>query len=383
MKTVWTIAKKEFLRFLKDKRLLAGLFLPGILIFVIYSLLGGAMPSMMGVDENYTPTVYVYNLPASLESEFSTLEEQGVWKIEEATDSTLPTLLEEIKSKDSAFDILVSFPKNFAPSDLPENRQIISVSYNSSKTESAMAYQLLSGVLNAQFSTALVAPVDFATEEDLTAMIFSTVAPMLLVTFLFAGCSSIVPESIAGEKERGTLSAMLVTPVKRSHVALGKIFALSALSVASGACSFLGLYFSLPKLMEGSGLSLSAASYGASDFAMILLIVLSTVLVVVSALSVASTLAKSVKESAALIGPLSLVPLLMGFSTLLTGTGEGSIALYFIPLYNSIRALGGIFSFAASPLRVAVACLSNLVWATLLSLLIAKLFDNERVMFNK
>ena len=313
MKTVWTIAKKEFLRFLKDKRLLAGLFLPGILIFVIYSLLGGAMPSMMGVDENYTPTVYVYNLPASLEPEFSTLEEQGVWKIEEATDSTLPTLLEEIKSKDSAFDILVSFPENFTPSDVPENRQIISVSYNSSKTESAMAYQLLSGVLNAQFSTALVAPVDFATEEDLTAMIFSTVAPMLLVTFLFAGCSSIVPESIAGEKERGTLSAMLVTPVKRSHVALGKIFALSALSMASGACSFLGLYFSLPKLMEGSGLSLSAASYGAGDFAMILLIVLSTVLVVVSALSVASTLAKSVKESAALIGPLSLVPLLIQF----------------------------------------------------------------------
>ena len=43
-KNIWTIAKKEFYRFFKDKRILLSLFLlslflPGVLIFCIYSFL--------------------------------------------------------------------------------------------------------------------------------------------------------------------------------------------------------------------------------------------------------------------------------------------------------------------------------------------------------
>ena len=40
MKNIWTIMKKEFSRFFKDKRLVLALVLPGILIYVIYSFLG-------------------------------------------------------------------------------------------------------------------------------------------------------------------------------------------------------------------------------------------------------------------------------------------------------------------------------------------------------
>lgn len=41
MKNILTIVRKEFARFFKDKRLVIGtLILPGLLIFVLYSLLG-------------------------------------------------------------------------------------------------------------------------------------------------------------------------------------------------------------------------------------------------------------------------------------------------------------------------------------------------------
>ena len=43
LKNIWTIAKKEFHRFFHDKRILAALFLPGVLIFAIYSVLGETM----------------------------------------------------------------------------------------------------------------------------------------------------------------------------------------------------------------------------------------------------------------------------------------------------------------------------------------------------
>lgn len=72
-------------------------------------------------------------------------------------------------------------------------------------------------------------------------MIFSSMLPMLLMIFLFTGCMSVAPESIAGEKERGTIATLLVTPVKRSHIAIGKIIALSIIALLSGISSTLGI----------------------------------------------------------------------------------------------------------------------------------------------
>ena len=54
MKNIWTIMKKEFSRFFKDKRLVLALVLPGILIYVIYSFLGQGVFDKIGkTDENY------------------------------------------------------------------------------------------------------------------------------------------------------------------------------------------------------------------------------------------------------------------------------------------------------------------------------------------
>ncbi len=383
MRSILVITKKELSRFWKDKRLFLALFLPGILIYVIYSFLGGFFVDMFSEDAEFSPVVYVYNLPASFKGEFDVLENTGVLKVVKANEGDLSSLEENIKNKDDSIDALVCFPDDFAPSEDVANKQTIRIIYNSTRTESSTAYQIVSTVLNDLLSTASVASFDYVSEKDMTAMIFSMVAPMLLLVFMFAGCSSIVPESFAGEKERGTLGAMLVTPVKRSYIAAGKISALSVLALLSGICSFLGLYFSLPKLLEGSGVSFSSSAYTAGDFAMMLFIVLSAVLFIVAVLSLVSVFAKSVKEATSFVGPMMIAVMLIGASTIFTGTDAGSIALYLIPIYNSVRALGGIFSFAASPVRVAITCVSDVIWTVLLSLLLSKMLDNDKIVFEK
>ena len=60
---------------------------------------------------------------------------------------------------------------------------------------------------------------DCATKEDVVGQIFSMMLPMLMMIFLFSGCMAVAPESIAGEKERGTNATLLVTPMKRSSLA--------------------------------------------------------------------------------------------------------------------------------------------------------------------
>ena len=70
MKTLWTIIKKELRRFFTDKRMLLSMFLPGILIFVIYSFLGTAMTDvMMPTISEFT--VYVENEPTELSQMFN------------------------------------------------------------------------------------------------------------------------------------------------------------------------------------------------------------------------------------------------------------------------------------------------------------------------
>lgn len=388
MKNILTVIKKEFSRFFRDKRLVLSLILPGVLIYFIYSFLGdGILSNVGGTDENYVCQVYTVNMPDAFKTPFEGLEKLQLHEIsaDEADEHRQAVA-------DQEEDLLVVFPENFeedynavlagTSTELPR----VNVYYNTVRTEGTQAYTLFAGVLSVfqqQVTPYFLSDVqDLASEKDMTGMIFSMIAPMLVLMFLFSGCMAVAPESIAGEKERGTLATMLVTPVRRSHIAAGKIIALSTLSLLSGLCSFLGIILSLPKLMGAAG-SLSAAVYTIGDYAMLLGIVLSSVLVIVALVSVVSAFAKSVKEATAMIGPLMILVMLLGVSTMFSSGSTGSYLWYLIPLYNSARAMNGVFSFAASPVAVLITVVINVVAAMGLAFLLAKMFDSEKIMFNK
>lgn len=388
MKNILTVIKKEFSRFFRDKRLVLSLILPGVLIYFIYSFLGdGILSNVGGTDENYVCQVYTVNMPDAFKTPFEGLEKLQLHEIsaDEADEHRQAVA-------DQKEDLLVVFPENFeedynavlagTSTELPR----IAVYYNTVRTEGTQAYTLFAGVLSVfqqQVTPYFLSDVqDLASEKDMTGMIFSMIAPMLVLMFLFSGCMAVAPESIAGEKERGTLATMLVTPVKRSHIAAGKIIALSTLSLLSGLCSFLGIILSLPKLMGAAG-SLNAAVYTVGDYAMLLGIVLSSVLVIVALVSVVSAFAKSVKEATAMIGPLMILVMLLGVSTMFSSGSTGSYLWYLIPLYNSARAMNGVFSFAASPVAVLITVVINVAAAIGLAFLLAKMFDSEKIMFNK
>ncbi len=388
MKNIWTIMKKEFSRFFKDKRLVLALVLPGILIYLIYSFLGnGIFSKLGGTDENYVYQIYTANMPEAFKEPFSKTDKIELHAIssEEAN-----AVKDKVADKDT--DLLVVFPDDFeeayeaVKNGTSETYPQVQLYYNTTRTEGSQAYALFSTLIS-EFQQEvnpyfLAVPQDLATAKDTTGMIFSMIAPMLVLMFLFSGCMAVAPESIAGEKERGTFATMLVTPVKRSHIAVGKIISLSVLSLISGLCSFLGLILSLPKLMGGME-GVSASVYSAGSYLMLLGIILSSVLVIVSLISVVSALAKSVKEATNMIGPMMILVMLLGVSTMFSSGAVGSFFWYLIPLYNSARAMSGIFSFAASPVAVFITIGANVAAAVLLAFALAKMFDNEKIMFNK
>ena len=393
MKNIATIIKKEFARFFKDRRMvLSTLILPGLLIFLLYSLMGDGIGTIMGGDSDVTPTAYVYQLPAPVEQLLTA--SQAKLEVKAAAPEEFEQIKEKIKSQEDA--ILAVFPENFEeliqsyePSQgLPAPN--VEIYYNWADAESSSAYSTLAAVLDAyEMSMANKFDInrgqggfDLATEQDIAGTIFSMLLPFLILIFLFSGCMGIAPESIAGEKERGTIATLLVTPMKRSELAIGKIVSLSVLAVLSALSSFIGTIASLPKLMGGGIDGVNASVYGFTDYLFILVIIVVTVLVIISLISIISAAAKSIKEATTLIMPLMILVMLIGILSMF-GSGTTADALFLIPIYNSVMALKEIFSFQFSAVHVLITAVSNLVYTVGLVYLLTRMFKSEKIMFSK
>ena len=102
MKNILTSVKKELYRFFSDRRLVATALLPGILIYMIYSLMGGAMTESFGEDEDTVYIVYVENLPDSMKAMCESTER---FEFQEGFDTD--------KVTDGDGDLAVRFPADF------------------------------------------------------------------------------------------------------------------------------------------------------------------------------------------------------------------------------------------------------------------------------
>lgn len=376
MRATITVMKKEFARIFKDKRLVKTLLLPGILLYVIYSLLGGFIGNMTSTDSKQY-VVALVDAPTEIIADFEAVENVTIERIALSDIES-----EKARLNDGSLHAIVDF-SSYSETLVAQKQANVNVFFNSSDTESTGAYSLITALLTprqnitADFS---LSPCDVATQEDVSAMLLSTIAPMLLVTFLFSGCASLVPESIAGEKERGSFATMLVTPVKRSSLAGGKILALSAAALLSGCCSALGLILSLPSFVSGmgEGFSVSLSAYRFGDYFSLFLLVVSTTAILVSITAILSTLSKSVKEATGYVSPLMMLPVLLGILYMFFSSSFGAWAC-FIPVLNAIKLIGDVFSFSLTAWQVAAAVATNALTAIVLTIVLAKLFDSEKI----
>ena len=386
-----TVMKKEFARFFGDRRLVVTtLLLPGIMIYVVYSILGNVMMKSLLPEETYVAKAYVVDMPESLREEMRELRVD--WQ--QADREQLTQIKQEIQEKQ--VDGLVVFPADFDEAVAEyqvtsgEPAPNVEIYYNSTETESSHFYSEVSEILEA-YETSLANKLDInagesvyydcATSKDATGQLFSMMLPMLLMMFLYSGCMAVAPESIAGEKERGTIATLLVTPMKRSSLALGKVFSLSIIALLAGCSSFIGTFAALPKMMGGELTGVDSSVYVPMDYAMLLLIILSTVMVLVSVIALISAFAKSVKEAATTVSPLMIVVTFISLSPMLSQGKEVPLYRYLIPVYNSVQCMNGIFSFTYQPVEILVTVAANLCVAGVLVFGLTRAFQSEKVMF--
>ena len=99
----------------------------------------------------------------------------------------------------------------------------------------------------------------------------------------------------------------------------------------------IGIALSLPNMVPDAG-ELSF-NYTTSDYLVLLLIIFATVLIMASAVSLLSALAKDVKNAGTMITPFMLVIMLSGLLPIFQDGASDSLVVYLIPFYNSMEVM--------------------------------------------
>ncbi|MGD9909657.1 MAG: ABC transporter permease [Candidatus Izemoplasmatales bacterium] len=389
MKNIWTIFKKEWDRVIKDKRLVISvMFLPGFMIFLIYSFIGTAINNTVN---NTVYNVKIVNNVTSFQAIYDADTSISLYVTAGVMES-----IDQYKSDvdNETSDLLVVFSDGFLNYDGTNTKGYVYLYSNPNAQNSSIVYSSFLGYLNTyqeQLSYQLFGDTTYfsyqveSTTVDMNLIngtMLASLLPMLVVMFLFSGALSIGPESIAGEKERNTFSTLLITPVKRREIALGKILGLSVLSLLSAISSFIGILLSLPKLLQLQGSSV--AIYGFNEYLMILVVLFSTVFVIVGMVSIISAFAKSVKEASTLIMPLYIITILVSITSLFNNNVNSNYFMYILPIYNTVQTLSAILRYDPNAvIYLIITVCANIVYLVLFVNVLNKMFLSEKIMFSK
>ena len=393
----WTIIRKEFARFFGDRQLMfTTVIMPGLLIYLIYSLMGVGMRNMATEGANDVVTVRVENLPQSIMPILTMPDSSIVLMQQPVTQADIDALADKETNV-----VLMRFPADFdnliasyePQSGMPAPN--VEIYYNSANNASDRVFNMLHTALSA-YEDGMANRFDInradeegqsfnqASDDQVLGDILSKLIPMLIIMMLFSGTMAIAPSAIAGEKERGTIATLLVTPMRRNELALGKIVSLSSIALLSGLSSFIGIALSLPKMITAGGDGIDIPfNYTTGDYVALLLVILASVLIMASAVSLLSALAKDVKNAGTMITPFMLVIMLAGLLPMFQTSTPDNLAVYLIPFYNSIQVMANVFAHSLNWTTVLVTLCSNIVYTGIAVFGLTRMFNSERIMFSK
>lgn len=391
---------KELKRIFKEPKMIFSLFfLPVILMIGIYGLVGFMTDNMMNDIAEHKSIVIINNMPEAIKGDFKDYE--ALNQIEYRNDgSSVPDDELQGKIREGEVDLYVSFPKDFMTQIENGGTPDVATYYNPSENYSSKAREdftaimensvynkLLSERLGGDLSVLDVFTIDAANsgseivdEQKASGQMLGMLLPYIIVILLFSSVMSLGVDTIAGEKERGTMASLLLTPVSRMAIVMGKFLALTTLSMISACIYIIALVIAMPVAM-GSMMGGSQIAMTPLQVIMIAVIMLVMATFFVAIISLLAVFAKNVKEASSYISPVYILVIVSGLLTMFS-TGDHKLIEYVIPVYGGALAIGQIFTNELTVLNF----VANVAGTVILTLIVARIvviaFNNEKVMFN-
>lgn len=363
------VFRKELKDWSRDKRSIVSVAMGSLMGPLIVAFMFNTIASRQRqVEEVRIPVVGVAHAPALVDW---LRQQAGVEVVEGPADPE-----ESVRTR--AEDVVVVLPKDFAEKFTASKPAIVRIVADSSSQSTRPKLQRVRGLFqryNAEIgslrlmargvSPVVASPlgiedVEVSSAQQRAAQILGFI-PLFLMVAAFMGGMQISTDATAGERERGSLEALLVNPAPREAIAGGKWLAgttTALVSVSVTSALLLAVFENIP--LQDLGLRFRL---GAQELAGTLAAVLPFCPVIVAAQMYMATFAKSFKEAQSYLSVLMMVLMIPGFAATVYPV-TNKVWMYFVPLVGQqalmTDVLGGkapaaVFFAAAGILNVAIA----------------------------
>lgn len=208
--------------------------------------------------------------------------------------------------------------------------------------------------------------------------------PYLFILFCFLGALYPAIDLAAGEKERGTLETLLLTPVPRSNLVLGKFLVIFSTGFTAAILSLLalGVWIAFKGRAVTGILGEVLGSVSTSDLLLVAAMLIPIAAMFAAVLLSISIYAKSFKEAQSYATPINFLVIIPAFVGLLPGV-ELNWTFAMFPIANASLAIKELVKGTIDYSMLFVIFSSSIVIAAALLLFCAKWFERESVLFRE
>ncbi len=391
MEKAWIVLQKEVLDNLRDRRaitstLLGTLLGPGLMLLLFFVI--GRTVEEQTERLLELPVIGAEHAPGLV----AFLEQNGVGVVQPP-----PNPEEAVRVGD--LDVVLAIDSGFGESleqgvpaqvqlIVDDSRQSSSVVVNRVEnllreySGTIVALRLVArGISPVILSPLAVENVDVATPQSETAELLSMM-PYFLIFSVFLGGMHLAIDTTAGERERGSLEPLLINPLTRRDLVLGKLGATIAFTLVSVVGTLVAFWIMLA-VVPLEGIIGTQVSLELGSIARIFLITLPMVLLAASIQTIIAAFSRNYKEAQSYLSFLPLVPALPGMFLAFVPV-RASLWMMLIPTFGQQLIINQIMrQEPVLPLNIVVSSLFTVLIAILLIWVAVSLYRRERILFGR
>ncbi len=254
---------------------------------------------------------------------------------------------------------------------------------NSIRADKLTSYGISDELQTAIIDPVKVVKVDTADKRESLGEKIGGFIPYLLIPLVLMGASYPAIDLGAGEKERGTLETLLLTPITRTQLVLGKFITLLVSSIVTTSITVLSMGVWITIAINVMDLEIAKTAFSTLhviDFALIFIILLPLAAIFASLALAISIYARSFKEAQNYMTPLSMGVIFPIIVALLPNV-ELTAKTAFIPVTNVALAIKEIIKGTVDYTLVGLIFLATVIVAGALIAFCVKWFNKEEVLF--
>ena len=197
--------------------------------------------------------------------------------------------------------------------------------------------------------------------QNPNASVLAMLIPMILAIAIGVGAGPAASDLFAGEKEKKTMEALLMTPVKRSTLLLSKWLTIATVGSITGIITLVVVAFEINLLTENLKKAISLGDKAVLIVIIAVLVSIVYAMFTASLLMVTSILGKTIKESQSYSTPVMMLAVFPAMILAGIGVNELSFQHFAIPIMNLFSLLKELVFGIVNYDHIVVTIASNLI----------------------